>query len=44
MEYIFLRKLQVEGLHLYQKMLLYKYFQYFLLRFVVFYKKFLKIL
>ena len=44
MELIFSTKLQVQGLQLYQKMLLYKYFPKFLLRFVVFYKDFLKIL
>ena len=44
MEFIFSTKLQVESLQLYQKMLLYKYFPYFLLMFVVFYKELLKIL
>ena len=44
MELIFSTKLQVQGLQLYQKMLLYKYFPKFLLRFVVFYKDFLEIL
>ena len=44
MEFIFPPKFQSEGLQLYQKMLLYKYFSYFLLRFAVFCKEFLKIL
>ena len=44
MEYIFSTKLQVEGWQLYRKMLLYKYFPYFLLKFLVSQKQFLKIL